>query len=134
MNALTTMHAALRPAGLLLDIRPAPRHPSLEVVRGGQTVRIGQIDDSYRFGTLASADTALQTLIDAGQFVRERETTFTFIYHFDSVEAWLGYMAEHWHSAHIAGDLVARARDVFSRGGGELRIRRTIRAARLRRG
>lgn len=127
------MHDALRPAGLLLDIRPAPQHPLVKVVRGGQAVSIGQIDDSYRIGTLLSADAALQTLIDAGRFVRERETTFTFIYHFDSVEAWLGYMAEHWHSAGIDDDLVARARDVLSSGGGELRILRAVRAVRLRR-
>ena len=52
MNALERMWAALRPDGLLLDIRPAPQRPWVEVRRGESVAPLGQIDDSYRFGTL----------------------------------------------------------------------------------
>jgi hypothetical protein len=95
--------------------------------------RLGQVDDSYRIGTLAIADVALQTVIDAGRWVRERAEMFTFVYHFDSVEAWLAYMDEHWSTAHLSAELIARAREEWSGAADELRILRVIQAARLRR-
>src|SRR6476469_894652 len=105
------MWAALRPGGLLLDIRPAPQPPWVEVRHGESVATLGQIDDSSRFGTLQVADAAVQTLVDAGRFVRERDVTFTFLYHLDSVDAWLNYMAERWSSAIISAEVMARACD-----------------------
>lgn len=145
MHALETIHSALRPQGLLLDIRPAPQHPWVHIHRrrttGDETnqtqdervMQLGQIDDSYRMRTLAVADAALQTVLDAGRFVRERTQVFTFVYHFDSVESWLAYMAEHWSSAHVSADVIARARNELSAQTDEIRVLRTIQAARLRR-
>ncbi len=134
MNALEKMWTALRPGGLLLDIRPAPQRPEVQIQRGESIATLGQIDDSYRFGTLQVADNAVQTLIDAGRFVRERDVSFTFVYHLESVDAWLEYMSENWNSATISPDLVARARQALPPGvEGELLIPRIIRATRLRR-
>jgi hypothetical protein len=156
VHALDTLHTALRPQGLLLDVRPAPEHPWVEVAHrrdthtrstgpGDEAVRLGRVDDSYRMGTLAIADAALQTAIDAGRFVHEREETFTFIYHFDGVETWLAHMAEHWSTGRLSPDLIARARQELpgqTAAGGdegnegesrELRILRAIRVSRLRR-
>jgi len=133
VNAVERMWAALRPGGLLLDIRPATEHPRVEIQRGERVVTIGRIDDSYRIGTLLVADTAVQMVVDAGQFAWERDERFTFVYHLESVDAWLAYMAEHWSSAVIAPDMIVRAREALpSRAEGELRILRTIRATRLR--
>jgi hypothetical protein len=134
VNALELMWAALRPGGLLLDIRPAPEHPWVEVQCGERVVRISQIDDSYRIGTLQVADAALQTLVDAGRSARDRDVTFIYMYHLDSVDAWLKYMAEHWSSAIISADMIARAHEALPPGvEGEVRIPRIIRATLLRR-
>jgi hypothetical protein len=96
-------------------------------------VRLGQIDDSYRHGTLASADVGLQTLIEAGRFVRERAETFTFVYHCDSVATWLTYMAEHWSTARISEGMIARAQAEAREEAAEARVLRVMQAARLRR-
>jgi hypothetical protein len=134
VNALERMWAVLRPDGLLLDIRPAPQRPWVEVRRSESVATLGQIDDSYRFGTLQVADAAVQTLVDAGRFARDRDGVFTFVYHLDSVDAWLEYMSENWNSATIAADVIARAREALPSGvEGEVRIPRIIRATRLRR-
>ena len=134
MNALERMWAALRPDGLLLDIRPAPERPWVQVWRGESVVTVGQIDDSYRFGTLKVADTAVQALVSAGRFAWDEDVTFTFMYHLDSVDAWLDYMAEHWSSAIIPADVIGPAREALPPGvEGEVRIPRIIRATRLRR-
>jgi hypothetical protein len=76
----------------------------------------------------------VQTVVVAGRFARDRDVSFTFIYHLDSVDAWLEYMAEHWSSAIISADVIARAREALPPGmEGEMRIPRIIRATRLRR-
>ena len=127
------IHTALRPGGFLLDIRPAQQQPWLEVSRAEKCTRLGQIDDAYRMGTLAMADAALETVIEAGLFVREEEITFPFIYHCGEVDAWLAYMADHWSSATVDDALIERASKEMREDTGDLRISRTIHAARLRR-
>jgi hypothetical protein len=137
VHALGTLHSALRPRGLLLDVRPAEQHPWVELRRRGAAdhghciVRLGQIDDSYRHRTLTTANAALRTVIDAGQFARICTRTFTFVYHFDSVETWLAYMEEHWYTARLSPELIARAREEPPEDTDEIRVLRVIRAARL---
>jgi hypothetical protein len=59
---------------------------------------------------------------------------FTFVYHFDSVDAWQVYMTEHWHSSIVSTETIAQASDALPSGvEGEVRIPRIIRATRLRR-
>ncbi len=133
MRALRNIYSALRPGGLLLDIQPEPKHPWLVAQVGAQTTPLGQLDESFRIGTVRAARAALQRVIDAGLFALERETTFIFTYHFATVEAWLGHMAANWGSAGIPADLVVRAGEMLATGEGALRIPREIHAARLRR-
>lgn len=132
MRALRNIHSALRPGGLLLDIHPEPKHPWLVAQVDAQTIPVGQLDESFRIGTVRFARAALQEVSDNGLFVFERETTFVFIYHFADVDAWLGHMAGHWASAGIPADMAKRARELLATGKGELRIPREIHAARLR--
>lgn len=145
MYALEQLHAALRPQGALLDVRPAPHHPWVETHQlqyrpdgndtniGKRVVRIGRLDDSYRIGTQAIADAALQTLADTGRFVHERSVQFTFVYHFSDVESWLAYAAEHWETIEVDAEVIARARQELAKGPGEIRVLRAIHAARWRR-
>ena len=132
MRALRNIHSALRPGGLLLDIHPEPKHPWLVAQVEAQTIPIGQLDESFRIGTVRFAQAALQSVIDDGLFVSERETTFVFSYHFANVDAWLGHMAGQWASAGIPADMAERARNLLATGEGEVRIPREIHAARLR--
>lgn len=134
MRALRNIHSALRPGGFLLDIHPEPRHPWLVAQSGAdaQTIPVGQLDESYRIGTVLSARAARRTVIDSGLFAIERETTFVFTYHFASVDAWLAHMARHWGSARWDAGMAEHARDLLVAGAGELRIPRAIHAARLR--
>ncbi len=132
MRALRSIHSTLRPGGFLLDIHPEPRHPWLVTQTSTQATPLGQLDESYRIGTVLTARSALQHVIDAGLFVTEREATFIFTYHFANVDAWLDHMTGHWASAGIPTGMAERARDQLAAGEGELRIPREIFAARLR--
>jgi len=124
VRALRNIHSALRPGGLLLDIHPEPKHPWLVAQVDAQTIPVGQLDESFRIGTVRFARAALQQASDDGLFAFERETTFVFTYHFADVDAWLGHMAGHWASAGIPVDMAKRARELLATGEGELRIPR----------
>jgi hypothetical protein len=80
------------------------------------------------------ADDALRTVIAAGRFAPERAESFSVVYHFESVAAWLDYISGHWTSATLDPELVARAHEALPTSTeGEVRILRAIHAARLRR-
>ena len=128
------MHTALRPSGQLLDLHPDAVHSSVEVEVGGAIVPLGLLDDTLHIRDVHSALAARQVVIDAGQFVLEREIRFTFITHFDSVESWLRFMAEHAQKSVIPAELAGRARMLLPpESSGEVRIRRKTYAAWLRR-
>ncbi len=134
MNALNRIYAALRPGGLLLDVHPDATHAPVEVCIGGEIVRLGHLDETRHVQDVHVARAARQVAIETQQFVLEREVRFTFVSHFDTVESWLTYMAEHAQKAGIPAELVARARELLPEGrAGEVRIPREIYAARLRR-
>jgi len=139
VHALESLYAALRPRGVLLDVRPASTRPVVEVVHSGETAAarwvqpLGRIDDSYRLETLAAADAALDTLIADGRLTRERVETFPIYYYAPSVDSLLAYAAERWRNAHISAALVARVQKAASTASGEFRIKRYLHAARYRR-
>jgi hypothetical protein len=134
VNALSRIYAALRPGGQLLDLHPDAIHAPVEVCVGDAIVPLGHLDETRHIQDVQIARAARQAAIDAGWFVLEHETRFTFVTHFDTVESWLTYMAEHVQKAVIPAELVARARAVLPPGtAGEVRIPRQIHAARLRR-
>lgn len=128
------MHAALRPGGHLLDLHPDALHAPVEICVGDAIVPLGYLDETRHIHEVQVARSARQAAIDAGQFVMERETRFTFVTHFDTVETWLTYMSEHMRKAVVPAELVARARELLPLGTtGEVRIPRQIYTARLRR-
>ena len=133
MNALRTLHTALRPQGVLLDIHPEPHHSLVEIRRGHQTLSVGQVDQTQDTGEIISARAALHQVIDEGYFVAERELTFDFVRHFDSVDSWLAFRAERKSSGTIAQEVLACSRALLAEAPGELCVRRSIRAARYRR-
>jgi SAM-dependent methyltransferase len=136
LAALDAIHTALRPDGLLLDVRPARRHPWVEVQQAHTQapMRLGQINDAYRIGTQVAADAALQAMIAVGRLQQERKTRFLFVYHFETPDAWLDYMAADWQSARVSRRLIARVREaLLTEPRGEVRILRWITAARYRR-
>jgi hypothetical protein len=59
---------------------------------------------------------------------------FTFLYHFDSAEAWRAYLAERWSSAEVGDGDVARVAAALARTGGEVLVRERVRATAYTRG
>ncbi len=85
----------------MLDIHPRPEAALLEVEHDGQVVALGPLNDPILKENVQAAEAILTSVVEAGYFVPERAATFEFLYHFDSIDAWLAYMAENWADAEI---------------------------------
>jgi hypothetical protein len=133
VRALNTIHTALRPDGVLLDIHPEPTHAAIEVHLPDHVVLLGPIDQSAQIADIVAARATLQATIDAHQWWRERAVSFEVLYHFESVDEWLQHLADRGSSAVIPPSLIARARELLRSGPGTLRMLRSVYAARLRR-
>ena len=132
MHALRKLHTALRPLGVLLDIHPEPQHAVVEIRTADQTIAVGQVDQTQDIGEIASARAALRQVLAEGLFILERELTFDFVRHFESVETWLAYRAERKSRGAIADETLARSRALLAQAPGELCVRGGVRAAGYR--
>ena len=132
MYALRQLHAALRPLGALLDVHPEPQHSVIEIRTGEQAIVVGQVDQTQDIDEITGAQGALRQVLAEGLFVLERELSFEFVRHFESVETLLAYRAGRKSRGTIADETLARSRALLAQVPGELCVRGDIHAARYR--
>ena len=78
---------------MLLDLHPEPRLNPITVRTSAGTTRVGVLGYSESFiETIAAANRALATLEDEEVFVREQQTEFEVLIHFDSAALWQTYL------------------------------------------
>ena len=78
---------------MLLDLHPEPRLHPVTVRTSAGTTRAGVLGYSESFiETIAAANRALATLEDEEVFVREQQTEFEVLIHFDSAALWQTYL------------------------------------------
>ncbi len=114
-------------------MHPEPGFCAIEVWRDEGISSLGQMDETERTARVLQTEAGLQTAIDESLFVRERATTFEYLYYFDSVDDLLEYKAERWVEAVLDETIVERARTLLEQGTSALVVRRWLRATRLRR-
>jgi len=107
VHALEIIHQLLRPHGKLIDIHPVGEPSPIEVRMGGQTTLAGWLTETDDFVEYKQADDALAQAIQRGWFLAEREATFPFVTHADSMSELREYLAKEWKDA-ILDDQTAR--------------------------
>ena len=116
----------------MLDIHPQPDHSQIEVQIAGRTIPVGRLDETDLIEGIHAARKVLASTVEAGHFAFEKERTFEFLYHFDTVDACLSFLAEEdWGELDLT--IASWARDLLTKGEGEILMRESVRAARLRR-
>ena len=80
------------------------------------------------------ADEALQRVIDSGRFTLERVGTFEFVWHADSMNDLLAYLAEEWKDAIIDDVTAMRVEELLKLPvhDKEILVSEAIRIARYR--
>ena len=85
VHALSEVWRALKAGGRLIDLRPTMRNRSVELVLGGATLFIGEIDSSSTFSDHVDANEALDGALADGAFRREHWTTFSIVSDLDTL-------------------------------------------------
>ena len=128
VHALERIWGALRPGGLLVDVRPVAARWPLEILADGQGIRAGRIDDSPNVVDDQAADVAIRTAVRRRFFRPTARATFPFDYIWDSVAEMSEYVTANWEGcAVLQSDLLARAYSLERGFHGEKRVRITMR-------
>ena len=137
VDALRRAHGWLRPAGLLVDIRPTAEPAYLEVQLASTIVVAGRVgDEKETVGPNerhARADTALAVALDRGWFVSERHLEFSFLRYAHRIAEVRNHVRGDWMGASIEDEALDRAaRLQATEPGARLRVREQIGISRLR--
>jgi hypothetical protein len=118
----------------MLDIHPQPQQPRIAVRIGERTVDAGRLDVSTFMSDIHAARRVLASTIAERMFLKEQETEFEFLYHFDSVDECNSYLlAEAWCETEADEAVIESTRDVLHPGDGEILMRVPVLATRLKR-
>ena len=93
VDALTRIHAALVPGGVLVDTQPVG--PRLPVTLDGEP--IGELEDEEWLDIVAAVDTEIEKVLAAGVFELRHEERYSVVHEFgsgrdclDVVAGWVG--------------------------------------------
>lgn len=133
VHVLREAHKALRPTGVLLDLHPLPRHPSVEVWSGGRRVRLGSLDDTVGIELIRTAREHLAAVVGDGYFRIEARRWFDKLTHYSSLDDWLQRREEYGTSSVIPPELLQRVREEMRASRAELVTVERIRATGMKR-
>jgi hypothetical protein len=110
VHALEQIWHALRPGGLLIDMRPIAARWPMEILASGRILRAGRIDDSPNAPDDRAANAAMRTSVRRGLYRPVARASFPFDYVWDSVSELSEYVAANWEGcAVLQPRLLARA-------------------------
>jgi hypothetical protein len=118
VDALTRIHAALVPAGVLVDTQPVGSRIPVRV--GGDPV--GELDADEWLETIDAVDAQTETAIEAGLYELRGEEHYAVVQEFSSGREALEEAAT-WGGTRIPQALVERLNSTLSRVEIELEIR-----------
>jgi hypothetical protein len=136
VHALGSVHKALRPGGVLVDIRPLPGdRPGLEVhaVRDRLATPCGFIDETDDGIEYRLAAAAAEFAVASGRFDLEDRWQIEFRRYAPSLDDLLAYFTDQWTDAVIAADTQQHIRETMAAApeGSELVTREQVLVSRL---
>ena len=103
VDALTRIHAALVPGGVLVDTQPVS--PRLPVALGGEP--IGELEDDEWLEMVAAVDAEVENALTAGFFERRHEELYGIVHEFGSGDECLEVVGS-WAGTTVPPAVVAR--------------------------
>jgi hypothetical protein len=102
VDALTRIHAALVPGGVLVDTQPVS--PTLPVTLGGEP--IGELDDEEWLEIVAGVDAELEKTVAAGLFELRHEERYLVVHEFGSGDECLDVVSS-WAGTRVPEEIAA---------------------------
>lgn len=103
VDALTRIHAALVPGGVLVDTTPVSLR--LPVVLDGEPV--GELEDDAWLETVASVDAELEKTVAAGLFALQHEERYGIVHEFGAGKECLDVVSS-WGGTHVPPQIASR--------------------------
>ena len=103
VDALTRIHAALVPGGVLVDTQPVG--PRLPVTLDGEP--IGELEDEEWLEIVAAVDTEIEKVLAAGVFELRHEERYSVVHEFGSGRECLDVVGG-WAGTNVPEDVGAR--------------------------
>ena len=103
VDALTRIHAALVPGGVLVDTQPVSLR--LPVTLGGEP--LGELEDDEWLETVAAVDGEIEKAVAAGLFEQGHEERYRVVHEFGSGDECLEVVGA-WGGTHIPAEIVTR--------------------------
>ena len=110
VDALTRLHAALVPGGLLVDTTPV----SLRLPVALDDEPIGELEDDVWLETVAAVDPEIEQALAAGLFRLQHEERYVVVHEFGSGAECLDVVAG-WAGTNVPEEVAARLRGSDSR-------------------
>ena len=118
----------------MLDIHRQLQQPQIEVRSRECSVDVGRLDASTFISDIHAARRALASTIVERLFLKEQETEFEFLFHFDLVDECESYLlAEDWYETEADEALIESIRELLPPRDGEILMRVPVLATRLKR-
>jgi hypothetical protein len=134
VHALETIHALLRPDGVLVDIHPSPEPPSIRVRIAADIHDAGWLRETDDYLEYEQAESALVNVIERGWFKLERKARFRFTTHAPSLDDLRLYLEKEWQDAFIEESTAGLIDDLLRtrERDKEILLRESVEIARLR--
>ena len=113
VHALKIIYQLLKPDGRLIDIHPLDDPRPIEVCIAGDTFLAGWLRETEDYIEYTQASDAISYAINQGWFANERQETFTFTYHAETIIILQDYLAENAKKAIVDDIIIMRAEDLM---------------------
>ena len=123
VHALEQAWQALRPGGLLVDLRPLALDSPLEVLGAEREERAGLVDMSADLPDDRAVDEAIEAAVRAEVFAPRANREFGFAYYWQSLDGMLEYTRERWDTAVFPADTLTTAQSLQAQLGSTARFR-----------
>jgi len=135
VHALRAVHGLLRPAAVLVDIRPLDERAEFLVIDRGAERLAGLMQETDEGIEYRQAEAAMRHAITEGLFAFEADRSFPFIHHARSFPELRGYLEDIWSDAVMGPELEREAGWLLASAGpgAEIVLRETGWMKKLRR-
>ena len=122
VHALETVHALIKPGGLLIDIHPGLDKAWVEVRVNGKDYFLDIVEETDNYIEYQQANQALTEIVKRGLFSGEEAGEFIFMIHADSMDEMREFLSENWKDAILNDSLDGKAGEYFSKAAESVEV------------
>lgn len=125
VHALDEIRRALKPNGILIDLRPVESNWGVEVVSGMGWQACGRLNDLPQgVADDEAAFKAMREVESKKWYVKEKEEAFDFFYYWDTPSEMKEFMETEWEDFEkLEEDVYRKTNSLWVSAGGDARVR-----------